>query len=54
MTWSSARSPLGQDTVDRSQAWRTFDQLWADERVLRADEPDGIDAVWRAISTRDD
>ena len=45
---------MGQDTVNRSQAWRIFDQLRADERVLRADEPDGLDAVWRAISARDD
>jgi uncharacterized protein len=39
---------------DRSQAWRTFHQLRADERVLWADEPDELDAVWRAISARDD
>jgi uncharacterized protein len=45
---------MGDDAIDRSQAWRTFDQLWADERVLWADEPDELDAVWRAISARDD
>jgi toxin-antitoxin system PIN domain toxin len=45
---------MGDDAVDRSQAWRTFDRLWADERVLWADEPDELDAVWRAISARDD
>jgi uncharacterized protein len=45
---------MGDDAVDRSQAWRLFDQLWADERVLWADEPDELDAVWRAISARDD
>ena len=45
---------MGEDAVDRSQAWRTFDQLWADERVLWADEPAELDAVWRAISARDD
>ena len=45
---------MGGDTVDRSQAWRLFDQLWSDERVLWAEEPDGLDAVWRAISARDD
>jgi len=42
------------DAIDRSQAWRLFDRLWSDERVLWADEPDGLDAVWRAISARDD
>jgi len=45
---------MGDDAVDRSQAWRTFDQLGADERVLWADEPAELDAVWRAISARDD
>ena len=45
---------MGGDAVDRSQAWRLFDRLWSDERVLWAEEPDGLDAVWRAISARDD
>jgi uncharacterized protein len=45
---------MGGDAINRSQAWRTFDQLWADERVLWADEPAELDAVWRAISARDD
>ena len=45
---------MGDDAIDRSQAWRTFDQLRADERVLWADEPAELDAVWRAISARAD
>lgn len=45
---------MGGDAVDRGAAWRVFDQLWADERVLWADEPADLDAVWRAISARDD
>lgn len=45
---------MGDDALDRSQVWRLFDQLWSDERVLWADEPDELDAVWRAISARDD
>ena len=45
---------MGDDAIDRSQAWRTFDQLRADERVLWADEPAELDAVWREISARDD
>jgi uncharacterized protein len=50
----SNRAIMGEDAIDRSAAWRIFDQLWADERVLWADEPDDLDAVWRAISARDD
>lgn len=45
---------MGGDAVDRSAAWRIFDRLWADERVLWAGEPPELDAVWRAISARDD
>jgi uncharacterized protein len=45
---------MGDDAINRSQAWRTYGQLWADERVLWADEPGELDAVWRAISARDD
>ena len=45
---------MGEDAIERSQAWRTYDQLWADERVVWADEPVELDAVWRAISARDD
>src|SRR5262249_49317126 len=45
---------MGDDAVGRSQAGRTSEQLWSDERVLWADEPAELDAVWRAISARDD
>lgn len=45
---------MGDDAVDRSAAWRVFDQLRADERVLWAEEPAELDAVWRAISARHD
>ena len=45
---------MRDDAIDRSQAWRTYNQLWADERVLWVDEPAELDAVWRAISARDD
>jgi hypothetical protein len=45
---------MGQDVVTRSQAWRIIDQLWADDRVLWAGEPDHLEAVFRAISAQDD
>jgi predicted nucleic acid-binding protein len=31
-----------------------MDQIWADNRVLWADEPDQLEAVFRAISARND
>lgn len=45
---------LGEDAVTRSEAWRIVDQIWSDNRVLWADEPDQLEAVFRAISARDD
>ena len=52
---SGARQrPVCQADVPAAQAWRTYDQLRADERVLWADEPAELDAVWRTISARDD
>ncbi|SRR5216683_578815 len=45
---------MGDDVLARSAAWRVFDQLRADDRVLWADEPPQLEAVWRVISARDD
>lgn len=45
---------MGDDVVARGEAWMVLDQLRADDRVLRADEPAHLEAVWRAISARDD
>ena len=45
---------MKEDAVTRSEAWRIIDQLWADNRVLWAEEPDHLEAVFRAISARDD
>jgi toxin-antitoxin system PIN domain toxin len=45
---------MGDDVVPRSEAWRVFDQLSADDRVIWAEEPAQLDAVWRAMSARDD
>jgi uncharacterized protein len=45
---------LGEDAVTRSEAWRLIDRVWADDRVLWAEEPDQLEAVFRAISARDD
>jgi uncharacterized protein len=45
---------MGEDVVTRSEAWRIIDQLWSDNRVLWAEEPDHLDAVFRAISAQND
>jgi uncharacterized protein len=45
---------MREDAVTRSEAWRIIDQLWSDDRVLWAEEPDHLEAVFRAISARND
>ena len=45
---------MAEDAVTRSEAWRIIGQIWADDRVLWAEEPDQLEAVFRAISARDD
>lgn len=45
---------MREDTVSRSEAWRVIDRLWSDNRVLWAEEPDHLEAVFRAISARND
>jgi uncharacterized protein len=45
---------MGEDAVSRSEAWRIMDQIWSDNRVLWADEPDHLEAVFRAISARNE
>ena len=45
---------MADDVVTRGEAWRIIDVLWSDERVLWAEEPDELEAVFRAISARSD
>ena len=50
----SNRAIMGDDVLTRSRAWQIIDQLWSDNRVLWADEPAQLEAVFRAISARHD
>jgi uncharacterized protein len=50
----SNRAIMGDDVLTRSEAWRIVDRLWSDDRVLWADEPAQLEAVFRAISARND
>lgn len=50
----SNQAIMGDDAIDRNEAWRVFGRLWSGERVLWADEPAELDAVWRAMSARGD
>jgi predicted nucleic acid-binding protein len=44
---------MGADVVDRSGAWHVIDELRADSRVTWADEPRHVEAIWRALSARE-
>ncbi len=32
------------------EAWRTYDELLADYRVVFAEEPDDVEVVWRSLT----
>ena len=39
---------MGAAAVSLADAWRAYDCLFADPQVAFADEPSGIEAVWRS------
>jgi toxin-antitoxin system PIN domain toxin len=45
---------MANDVVSRGDAWRLIDQLRVDSRVVWVEEPAQLEAVWRAISARDE
>lgn len=45
---ASNPSVMGPAAVSLSDAWRAYDSLFADPNVVFADEPGGIEAVWRS------
>lgn len=45
---------MGQDVLTRTEAWKVFDALRADDHVRWAGEPAALDQAWRAISARAD
>jgi toxin-antitoxin system PIN domain toxin len=45
---------MGPDAVTRRSAWHLIDALLAHTGVVWLAEPDGLEAVWRALSAADD
>jgi toxin-antitoxin system PIN domain toxin len=43
---------LRGDAVSMAQAWCACDELISDERVVFAEEPEGIEAAWRSLTQR--
>lgn len=48
------RTVMREDVITRAGAWRLLDLLRRDERVGWLEEPASTDAVWRALSARED
>lgn len=51
LTTRAVCAPYGLEAMTNEQAWRMFEALMADHRVvLRGDEPPGLGRQWRAYS----
>lgn len=43
-------SVLGADAVSLSQAWQVYDTTLSDQRVSYAEEPVGLESLWRSYT----
>ena len=43
---------LGNHTVSMVEAWRGFDLMLSDDRIVLVEEPAGIEAIWRSVTNR--
>jgi uncharacterized protein len=41
-----------EDAVSLKHAWRLYDEILSDPRITFANEPEGLDAFWRAYTQR--
>ena len=44
---------LPDDVVTMSEAWQAHDEIVSDERVVFAEEPEGIEVAWRSFTQRE-
>jgi toxin-antitoxin system PIN domain toxin len=49
----TTRAVLGNDVCTLSQAWKIYDEILADERFAFANEPPGVELVWREYTRPD-
>jgi toxin-antitoxin system PIN domain toxin len=53
LTSSSVLSPYGNPPLTNREAWVAYEALLADDRIVfRADEPPGVESLWRAFAVR--
>ena len=49
---STTPKVLADAAVSLADAWRIYDCLFSDPRVVYSDEPEGIEPLWRASTER--
>jgi toxin-antitoxin system PIN domain toxin len=53
LTNASVLSPYGNPPLTNSQAWSAYEALLNDDRIaFRADEPAGVEALWKGFAAR--
>jgi toxin-antitoxin system PIN domain toxin len=54
LTNASVLAPYGNPPLTNRQAWKAFETLLADDRiVLNVEEPVGLDTLWKKLALRD-
>ncbi len=46
------RKVLGDDALSMPDAWRVYDDMISDQRVVYAEEPADIETAWRSLTER--
>lgn len=45
------RAVMGSEVLNQTEAWRVYDRICTDSRILFLPEPDGVGHVWRRLSS---
>ena len=54
LTNTAVLAPYGNPPLTNQQAWRAYEALLADDRIIfRAEEPAGLDLPWKEFALRD-
>lgn len=52
LTNPAVLAPYGDPPLSNAAAWAAYEALLADDRIAFADEPDGLDGLWRELAVR--
>jgi uncharacterized protein len=53
LTNSSVLGPYGNPPLTNREAWQVYAAMLADDRVVLAEEPVGLEARWKSLASRD-